>query len=180
MSTTCPRPRKIPTSSAKKSPSIETCLSDRKQNRTIVRNFEQFCPNCGKSLLSPRVMLKRLSLPVNSQVILEDKIGYKIFSDDLKAVCVFNIDTGLHSPSIKCGPRSVLGRSASCKDPHFDMFQTTISRQNKRSPLKSVNLLTSDLQAPIVLCQDEITQKKNMNLVVNLGKTGSNQFGQQV
>lgn len=36
ISNTCPRPRKIPTSSANKSPSIESCLSDRKQNQTIL------------------------------------------------------------------------------------------------------------------------------------------------
>ncbi|XP_075697173.1 SMC5-SMC6 complex localization factor protein 2 isoform X2 [Rhinoderma darwinii] len=186
-STTSPRLGNIPTSSPNNSPSMEPCLSGRKEIQEIVRKFEQFCPDCGKSLLSPRVLLKRIILPVHSQVDLKDKGGYNI-SDDIKAIQVLSSNTGLHSPSIKCGSLSrsksvstVSGKSTSCNNQYFDsMCQATISRPSKCAPLKYPNLLKSDLQAPLDLCQDEITQKKNMNLIVKLVKTGSVQFGQQL
>ncbi|XP_066457026.1 SMC5-SMC6 complex localization factor protein 2 isoform X1 [Eleutherodactylus coqui] len=187
-SVTSRTPRKILTSSANTSPSAEPSLSVRKENQTIVRKIEEFCPKCGKSLLSPRVLLRRLILPVNSQVYLKSKGGYKMFSNDSEVVPVTSADAGQHSPSVRHRSRNrsksaltLLGRSPSCKKRYFEnICQSAISRQKKCCPLKSLNLLRSDLQAPLDLCQDEITLKKNMHLVVNLGNTGSNQSGQQV
>ncbi|KAG8551568.1 hypothetical protein GDO81_004168 [Engystomops pustulosus] len=172
-SCTSQRPRKIP-SSTNLSPIDESCMSVHRENAKIVRNYEKYCPNCGKSLLSPRVLLKRLVLPVNSLVYSEDKEGYKIISDDFKAAGVFSSDNGRHLPSIKHRSRSrsegLLGR----------VYKSSISRQNKCSPLRPHNILRSDLQTPLDLCQDGITQKKNMSPAVYLEKTLSNQFGVQV
>ncbi|XP_044154104.1 SMC5-SMC6 complex localization factor protein 2 isoform X1 [Bufo gargarizans] len=173
-SATCQRPRIIPTSSTNERPSSEPSLSVRTEDQKIVRKFEEFCPKCGKSLLFPRVLLQRLTLNVNSQVYLEDKEGYKIFSDNFQTVRISS-DSSLHSSSPKFGSRSkhsltVLGSAC----------QTIMRRQNKCCPLKSLNLLRSDLQVPLDFGQDEITWKKYMNPVVNLGKNWCNQVGQQV
>ncbi|XP_077114751.1 SMC5-SMC6 complex localization factor protein 2 isoform X1 [Ranitomeya variabilis] len=159
-------------SSSSSSPNIST--EARKGNQKIVRNYEAFCQNCDKSLLSPRVLLKRLILPANSQVYVGDSGGHTICSD--KDFHVSGNDAGPYSPMrLRSHSRSkrtltISGRSSSlCIDRYFDIkCQTTISSQSKHFPLKSPNLLRSDLQAPPDLCQDDITQKNNMAMVINL------------
>ncbi|XP_073411877.1 SMC5-SMC6 complex localization factor protein 2 isoform X2 [Dendrobates tinctorius] len=177
-STVSQRSRKI---SSPPNKGTELCVSSRKANQKIVRNYEAFCQNCGKSLLSPRVLLKRLILPVNSQVYVGDSGGYKICSDN-KGFHVPGSDTGPHSPSMRLRSHSrskraltILGRSSLCIGRYFDIkCQTTISSRTKHIPLQSPNL-RSDLQAPPDLCQDDITPKNNMDMVVNLSP-----FGKQV
>ncbi|KAM4031721.1 SMC5-SMC6 complex localization factor protein 2 isoform 2-T2 [Anomaloglossus baeobatrachus] len=176
------RPRWIPSPSSSSpyfSPKIDLCLSNRKDNQKIVRNCEEFCQNCGDSLLLPRVLLKRLKLPVGSQVYVGDNKGYKICSNN-KSCHTPNSDTSRYSPPMRLRSHSrskraltFSGRSPMCIDRYFDIkCQTTISSQSKCS---ASNLLRSDLQAPLDSGQDDITQKKHMDPIVNLG-----QFGQQV
>ncbi|XP_040217829.1 SMC5-SMC6 complex localization factor protein 2 isoform X2 [Rana temporaria] len=83
--------RKSPAQSPSKSPILDAFLKSRKDNRTIVRNIQAFCEKCGMNVLSPKVVIERLTLPVSTLTLpvgtlVNLKEGFKKCVDSTEAV----------------------------------------------------------------------------------------------
>ncbi|XP_068111308.1 SMC5-SMC6 complex localization factor protein 2 isoform X2 [Hyperolius riggenbachi] len=91
-------------------PIMEVFQRSMTDDQAVVRNLQVFCTKCGVSLLSPKVVIERLTLPISSQLNLTGEI--EKCSDETKAA----IES---SPSIKRRLRSrhLRSQAASGKSP---------------------------------------------------------------
>ncbi|XP_075072350.1 SMC5-SMC6 complex localization factor protein 2 isoform X2 [Mixophyes fleayi] len=119
-----------------KSPIKEAFLrrSRRREIKATVRNAQDFCARCGMSLLSPRVVIKRLKLPINSQGELEDNGVYKVNGTSLSNKSTSTLTPDSESENGNSSFKRMLF-SQTCSDSSDNKNSLTKKRDLRISPI---------------------------------------------
>ncbi|XP_077311439.1 SMC5-SMC6 complex localization factor protein 2 isoform X1 [Lithobates pipiens] len=164
------RQRKSPAQSPSKSPILEAFLKSTKDNRTIVRNFQAYCEKCGMNVLSPKVVIERLTLPVGTLVNLKE--GFKKCFDSTEAV-TRNLSSLKRLQSKNLRPLPFYEKSHYNQQFFDKRSQTPVSGQRGHIPQKPYILV--DSWAPRNRSHGGITKESNHE-AVSLGKSKGREF----
>ncbi|XP_018408895.1 PREDICTED: SMC5-SMC6 complex localization factor protein 2 [Nanorana parkeri] len=159
------RQRKIPKQSPSKSPIIEAFLRS-KEKQAIVRNVQTFCAKCGMNVLSPKVVIERLTLPKSTVVNLKE--GFKKFSISAEAVTQSPSSLKSCVQSRNERPLSVSEKSHFNQQFFDERSQTPVSGQRGHGPQQPFFLV--DSWASRNRSHGGITKKKNTHQAVSLRK----------